>query len=148
MTTLWDERERHALLTRLDRLTADTPARWGRFACPDMLAHVNDAMRMALGDLTPLPKKLPLRYFPLKQLAIYVLPFAKGLPTAPELIARKGRAVFPDEVKGFRELLARVAGRRDRADWPPHPAFGVMSRRDWGVLGSRHIDHHFRQFGV
>jgi hypothetical protein len=33
-------------------------------------------------------------------------------------------------------------------EWPEHPAFGRMSRRVWGVLGYRHLDHHFRQFGV
>jgi hypothetical protein len=32
--------------------------------------------------------------------------------------------------------------------WAAHPAFGRMSHRAWGVLGYRHLDHHFRQFGI
>lgn len=48
----------------------------------------------------------------------------------------------------FGELLERFAARPPDATWPLHPAFGTLSRRAWGVLGYRHVDHHFRQFGV
>jgi hypothetical protein len=36
---------------------------------------------MALGELTVKPKHLPIRYPPLKQLIIYVVPFPKSAPT-------------------------------------------------------------------
>ena len=103
---------------------------------------------MALGDVTPRSKNLPLRFFPLKQLIIYVVPFPKGAPTAPELIARTGRCVWDEEVQAFKELLGRLVARSDATVWPPHPAFGPMSRRDWGALGYKHIAHHFSQFGA
>jgi hypothetical protein len=148
MATIWDPKARDETLARLARLTADTPARWGKFTCPDMLGHLNDSLRMPLGDVTPRSKNLPLRFFPLKQLIIYVVPFPKGAPTAPELIARTGRCVWDEEVEVFKELLGRLAARSDATVWPPHPAFGAMSRRDWGVLGYKHIAHHFTQFGA
>lgn len=148
MPTLWDQKARDEALTRLDRLKADTPARWGKFTCPDMLAHLNDSMRMALGDVMPKSKNLPLRFFPLKQLIIYLVPFPKGAPTAPELIARTGRCAWDEEVSAFKELLGRLAARSGSTVWPPHPAFGAMSRRDWGALGYKHIAHHFTQFGA
>ncbi|MGH9801334.1 MAG: DUF1569 domain-containing protein, partial [Blastocatellia bacterium] len=31
---------------------------------------------------------------------------------------------------------------------PEHPAFGKLSTKDWGALTYKHMDHHFRQFGV
>jgi hypothetical protein len=148
MASIWQEAARHGLLTRLDRLTAEAPARWGKFNCSAMLAHVNDALRMPLGEVTPEPKKLPMRFFPLKQFIIYVMPFPKGVPTAPALLARCDTAVFRDEVQGFRQILDRLAKRAGETSWPPHPAFGPMSTRSWGVLGYRHTDHHFTQFGV
>jgi hypothetical protein len=146
--TLWDSDAPKELLARLGRLTPDTKARWGKFTCPDMVAHLNDSMRMVLGDITPAPKKIPIRFFPLKQLVIYVLPFPKGVPTAPELIARCGRAAWADELKVFPELMARLATLPSDARCPPHPAFGTMNRRSWGVLTYRHLSHHFAQFGV
>ena len=148
MASLWEEPRRQELITRLDRLTPEASRRWGKFTCPAMLAHVNDALRIPLGEVTPAPKKLPFRFFPLKQLIIYVLPFPKGAPTAPMLLARCETAVFAEEVQAFRKLLGRLAQRGDQSTWPAHPAFGSMSHRDWGVLGYRHIDHHFTQFGV
>ena len=148
MRSLWDPTAAEELLGRLDRLTADTPARWGKFTCPDMVAHLNESIRMALGDITPASKNLPIRFFPLKQLIIYVLPFPKGAPTAPDLLVRSGRAVWADEVKLFRELLARLVAQPLDRSWPAHPAFGSMDRRSWGVLGYRHMSHHLTQFGV
>lgn len=148
MRSMWDPGAPRAILGRLERLTPDTPARWGRFTCPDMVAHLNESMRMALGEISPADKKMPVRFFPLKQLIIYVLPFPKGVPTAPELLVRSGRAVWDDELKLFRELLARLDARSSQTKWPAHPAFGSLSRNQWGVLGYRHFSHHFSQFGV
>jgi len=148
MASIWQDSARQQLLTRLGRLTPDSPARWGKFTCPAMLAHVNDALRMALGELSPPSKHSPIRFFPLKQLIIYYLPFPKGVPTAPVLLARTGTAVFRDEVQVFPQLLDRLGQRAEETEWPVHPAFGRMTRRAWGVLGYRHVDHHFTQFGV
>ena len=148
MRSMWDPGVPDQLLARLGRLTPDMTPRWGRFTCPDMVAHLNESMRMALGEITPAPKRLPIRFFPLKQLIIYVLPFPKGVPTAPELLVWSGRAVWDEEVKRFPELLARLKARAGDTKWPTHPAFGAMSRRAWGVLGYRHFSHHFGQFGV
>jgi hypothetical protein len=148
LQSIWREEARHELLNRLDRLTVDAPARWGKFNCPAMLAHVNDALRIPLGEVTPAMKKLPIRFFPLKQLFIYYLPWPKGVPTSRVLLARCDAAVLQDEVQAFRQILERLARRSHETSWPRHPAFGTMSRRAWGVLGYRHVDHHFTQFGV
>jgi hypothetical protein len=131
---------------RIARLSAAQAARWGRLSAPRMVVHLTDSMKMATGDLTVAPKRVPLRYPPLKQLVIYWLPFPKGVPTAPELLARAPT----DWATELSELLAsidRFAGRDPAASWPDHPAFGRMSGRQWGVLAYRHIDHHLRQFG-
>lgn len=148
MASIWQEKDRQELLSRLERLKEESPARWGRFNATSMLAHVNDALRMPLGEVATEPKRTPVRFFPLKQLFIYALPFPKGLPTSPVLLVRCDGAVFPDEVQTFQQVLDRLAHRPDQTSWPSHPVFGTMSRRAWGVLGYRHIDHHFTQFGV
>jgi len=148
MPSLWNAPARTELISRVERLTPNATPRWGKFDCPSMLAHVNDALRMPLGDLTPTPRRMVIRHFPLKQLIIYLLPFPKGVPTAPELLSRCTNADFNLEVRSFRELMSRLSLASGATVWPPHPAFGDMSRRDWGVLGYRHVAHHFSQFGV
>jgi hypothetical protein len=148
MKTLWNEHARDEICRRVDRLTPDASARWGRFNVAQMLAHLNDAMRMALGELPVAPKRMPIRYWPLKQLIVYALPFPHGAPTAPELLTRCDHAAFADERAAFRGIVARLVAKPQSDDWPEHPAFGRLSYRAWGVLGYRHADHHLRQFGV
>ncbi len=146
--SLWEDAARAELLDRLRRLTPDARPRWGRMTAPQMLTHVNDQLRMSMGELPAVPARLPVRYPPLRQLVAYVLPWPKGLPTAPELLARIDRSTWPAEVATFGTLLHRFASRPVGAAWPEHPAFGRLSRRGWGMLGYRHTDHHFRQFGA
>ena len=146
--SMWDPTLRGAFLQRVKKLTADTKPGWGKFHAAAMLAHLNDSYRMCTGELPVKSKNLPLRYTPIKQLVIYVLPFPKGAPTAPELLARGDAAQLTIEQAAFRALATRVAAKPATDSWPDHPAFGTLSHKAWGVLAWRHTDHHLRQFGV
>jgi hypothetical protein len=146
MKTLWQTDARKELEGRLARLAPDRAALWGRMSAAQMVCHLAESMKMALGDLPVAPKRSLIRYPPLKQLIVYIAPFPKGVPTAPELLERAPRDWSAD-VADLRALVGRFAARGPDAAWPVHPAFGRLSGRAWGVLVYRHIDHHFRQFG-
>jgi hypothetical protein len=147
MKTIWNDTDRRELEERLNRLTPDTRPQWGKFTAPQLVVHLADSLHMALGELPVASKNLPIRYPPLKQLFLYVLPFPKGVPTSPELIAR-APGPWDAGVAEIRTLLMQMATRDPNVEWPDHPAFGRMRRKDWGVLVYRHMAHHFRQFGV
>ena len=105
---------------------------------PQMLAHLVDWMEMARGGIHTTGRKSPLRYPPLKQLAIYWLPFPRGVSTAPELISRKPSAWVSEraavcrhigsfETGGSESDLAGSSGVREtdaeclgRVRLPPH----------------------------
>ena len=148
LPSLWQLDARADLLQRAGRLRPETAALWGRMTCPQMLAHVNDALRMALGELPTEPRKLAMRHFPLKQFIVYLMPMPHGVPTARELVSRIDHAQFAQEAEAFAAQLERFAERPADAPMPAHPAFGPLSRRAWGVLAYRHCDHHLRQFAV
>ncbi len=147
MATVWDAPVRADLVRRLQTLTPGHTARWGKFSVAGMVAHLNDATRMALGEL-PVPAKAAafLRLAPVRYLVIHVAPFPKSAPTAPELLARSSDADLAPEQQAFAVLLDRLGAATTLA--ASHPAFGPMTRRDWGVLAHKHTDHHLRQFGV
>jgi hypothetical protein len=145
--SLSNARARQALLDRLERLSPEATARWGTMTAPQMLAHLVDWMLMAEGKLETAPKLRPLRYPPIKQLAIYWLPFPKGVPTAPELVGRPPLE-WALEQNAVRQHVEAFAQLGLRSEWPDHPAFGKLTAQAWGVLGYRHMDHHLRQFGV
>jgi hypothetical protein len=144
--SLSDARARQELAERLERLSPEAKPLWGKMSAPQMLAHIGDWMLMAKGVLATAPKNRVLSFPPLKQLAIYWLPFPKGVPTAPELIRRRPlawtveRAAVRQQLQSFENFNPAV--------WPEHPVFGEMTPRAWYVLGYRHMDHHLRQFGV
>jgi hypothetical protein len=147
MKTIWDASVRQELRQRLGRLTPAAPRRWGTMSAPQMVTHLVDSLRMVLEEIPVAPKKLPIRFTPLKQLIIYWLPFPKGAPTAPELVSRLP-ADWPTECATLLALLERFGERGPQARWPDHPAFGKLTGRAWGVLVYRHMDHHLKQFGV
>jgi hypothetical protein len=147
MKSLWQEESQKELRSRLDKLAPESKGAWGKMNSFQMLAHLSDAMRMALGELDIKPKKSPLRFTVVKKLIIYALPFPKGAPTAPELIAR-AEGDWETEVSSLKELIERFTERHAREEWAEHPVFGKLTKKDWGALAYKHIDHHFRQFGV
>ena len=145
--SLWEPEARRNLLVRLDRLKPDAVPLWGRMNAPQMVAHVIDWMRLAKGEIRTAPRISLLRRSPVKQLVIYWLPWPKGVPTAPELLISHS-GTWDDELEVLREHLRSCDKLQSCTEWPDHPAFGRLSTRTWGVLGYRHTDHHFRQFGV
>ena len=148
MRTLAQPAIRDATVARLDRLTADRAPAWGRMSAPQVMAHMADALRMALGDLPCRPKHVPLaRVAPLKQILLYWVPIPKNMPTARELVEREPGAI-DDERAACASLVARFDPALAPTRWPEHPLFGALDGRQWGVIAYRHLDHHLRQFGV
>ena len=154
LKSLWHEPARRELRSRLTRLTPDATPQWGQLTAPRAIAHLIDAARMALGDVAVRPRRGGLRLqllhlAPVRSTFIYVLRFPKNVPSAHELFVTQPRR-WADDLATLDELLERLAVRAAEHDpqWPPHPYFGHLSTRAWGVLGYRHTDHHLRQFGA
>lgn len=147
MPTIWDADQRATLVRRAEALTPGHTAKWGKFSVAAMVAHLNDATLMALDEL-PVNAKAPpfLRLAPVRYLFIHVLPMPRSAPTAPELLARSGSAELSGELAAFKTLMDRLGAATRLA--ARHPAFGPMTRDDWGVLAHKHTDHHLRQFGA
>ena len=147
MPTVTNPADRDGLIARVERLSPDATAAWGRMTAPEMLAHCADALRMSLGDLPCAPKNAPIARLALtKWLFFNVIPFPKNAPTAKELRARAPLA-WNDERAELIALIRRVAGAGAKHPWPDHPLFGRLSGAQWGQLAHKHLDHHLRQFG-
>lgn len=145
--TLLAEADRSTLVARLARLKPGTPPRWGRMNAGQMLHHLAEAQRMALGDLAvrPVDKRL-FRTGLVKYLFIRALPIPKGVPTAPELVSRDSFD-FDAERARLTETITRFANVPGTGRGPEHPLFGVLTWPEWGLLQHKHVDHHLRQFG-
>lgn len=146
MPTIRNEAQRNELIARLERLRPDARPQWGSFDAPRMLAHLAAALDEGLGART-VPAQGPpiLRHFPMKHLALSVIPMPKGarapadlLPPAPPDFEAERRAVV--------ERIERAAAAPSGAG-PNHWLFGTLTLDQWNALHWKHIDHHLRQFG-
>ena len=108
-STLWRESDRRAILERFGRLSPTAPARWGQMNAPRMV-HVTDTLRMAMGDLPCAMKRGPFWIPGVKQLVMFHLPWRKGVPTAPELLARVP-VQWADDIENLRSSLEAFARR-------------------------------------
>jgi Protein of unknown function (DUF1569) len=138
-----------ALLQRVQRLRADSPARWGRMDAAQMLAHCQQPLRVVLGDLR---MKRGLAGYLFGGLARKSMlgprPYKLNLPTAPEFRIRDPRD-FERERAALVALVQRcAAGGPAAITRDPHPFFGPLTTEEWEGHMLKHLDHHLRQFGV
>jgi hypothetical protein len=146
MNTVWDADTRKELMRRLNGLKPDASPRWGKMNAAQMVGHVTDPLRAAMGEMKVADKNSPLRLAPLRWLVIYKMPWPKGAPTAPEFI-HAGPEDLQKNLDTLRTTLDRFCAHRNRR-FQSHAAFGSLSEKDWGCLTWRHLDHHLRQFGL
>ena len=149
MESVFIPRHKLQVLQRFSRLHPGSQRLWGTMEVPEMLWHLRCQLELALGlreRITDVESML--RLPPLRWLSLYVVPWPKGSPTAPEMNIRKAHP----EVQSFETELRLLEQRLQEVEAAPalgpHPLFGAMSKKLWGRLIWKHIDHHLRQFGV
>ena len=147
MRTNRNAADRRKLVERLGRLRPDAQAQWGTLDTGRMLCHLSAALDEALGARTIPPQKGPamLRHFPMKQMAVYVIPMPRGAKAPAELLPGSS-GDFEAERRRVVERLERAAAL-PRGAGPAHFLFGAMTTDQWNALTWKHIDHHLRQFG-
>lgn len=153
MEDLFDHAQNTAMLARLDHLTPTTPALWGKMNVAQMLAHSQVALEVALGK-RGLSKSLvgavlgTLFGKAAKRKLMRPVPFDKNLPTHPDFKI-KGDPSFEAERAKLRALIEGFAAAGPAGlTKNPHPFFGPMTPTEWSTLQWKHLDHHFKQFGV
>jgi len=148
MRSILNRADREEISNRLRSLSASSTGRWGSMGVVKMLQHLHLSARMAVGELAvPSKSKRAFQMFPLKHLILYVVPFPKGAPTAPEL-KPVDTASFEEERTAVLEFLERIGTGPSEGMGPAHPLFGPLTWREWGAATYKHTDHHLKQFGA
>ena len=146
--SLFDPAGLDVMIARLDRLTPESPRQWGKMSAAQMLAHCQQPLRVAVGDL-PLKRSVAGLVFGrlVKKRLLSPKPWRHGSPTAPEFRITDERD-FAKEKSALRALVQRFGqGGPAALTARAHPFFGPMTPDEWQALQWRHLDHHFSQFG-
>lgn len=151
MASIFDDRARGNLVARLDALTPEHQAKWGRLSAHGAVCHLNDSFLGCMGErehrqaITFLARTL------LRVVAFHMpIKWPPGAKTLPEFDQERGGTPpeeFAGDVARLRDTVERFAATKGDG-LVPHPFFGRLTALEWGRWGYRHMDHHLRQFGV
>jgi hypothetical protein len=140
-----------SLITRLDSLTPDSKARWGKMNVVQMLTHMNDAFRISLGMKDAINKSNLFTRYVMFPFAVYVIPkWPRGTMTAAEMnqekLGSKARDFYTE--LEFLKKMIDVFNEREGSKLKPHPMMGSLNKKQWRDLFVKHLKHHLEQFGV
>jgi hypothetical protein len=149
MKSLFEFSTQVEITDRIQKITPEASALWGKMNVAQMLAHAANGLEMAMGIIHPkrifigriIGPMLRKKYSDEK-------PFDHSSPTSNELITIGQTKDFSIEKHRLLELVKKFStGGEPIATQHPHPFFGSLTPREWGIGMYKHIDHHLRQFG-
>ena len=152
LKTLANAQDKAEIVRRLASIGPSGRRRWGKMTVGQMVCHLGDAFRVALGDNSAKPLKNRYNGPLMTWLALWLpLPWPHGVSTVPECDANLGGTPPAEFERDKRELLAllqRFAAQPNEVAQHAHPFFGQMTEKEWMRWGYLHADHHLRQFGA
>jgi hypothetical protein len=117
-----------------------------------MVCHLCDAYRMALGDKHVAPTGGRVHRTVVKCLALYApVAWRTGILTSPEIDQECGGtkpASFLADLQELETFVERMTSELTDLNGQVHPIFGRLSHPEWLRWGYLHADHHLRQFGL
>ncbi|MGY4385862.1 hypothetical protein ACVWYN_002910 [Pedobacter sp. UYP24] len=148
MKTIFDEATRSELIHRINSLSENNKAEWGKMNVIQMLKHCNVAEEMYLG-LTAYKRTLLGRIigpWVLRGLINDDVPMHKNAPTSPDFIIKETDGDIAAEKNKWIGLINAYANYNNPLLL--HWFFGKMTKDQVGVFVYKHADHHLRQFGA
>ena len=151
MKTILNSEVKEELISRIEKITGDEKAAWGKMSVHEMICHSSDQIKMSLGEIETNYVGNKLMNTLLKKLILWGMPSPKGkVETVRELKQGKG-GTKPASLDADKDIFLRLVKEFD-SQFPAdknirHPAFGMMNKKEWGRLVYIHADHHLKQFG-
>lgn len=140
------------ILARINRLEANSAARWGKMNVGQAVVHLSDQIRCAKGDLVIYPMNNMMLKTVVKWLILAGMKAPKGRVKTAKEFDQDQLGTKPTEFARDRDELVSLVnwfhGAHETYPWQEHPAFGKMTKRQWGKMVYTHLDHHLGQFGA
>jgi hypothetical protein len=147
LKSLFDSQAKQEILARLEKIGPDTQHVWGKMNAAQMLTHCNRAIGVALGTFQLHPNWFMKTMGPMFKSVLYSpKPFGHGSPTASEFKTANVDSNFAEEKTKLVNAINRYS--IENIVDKKHPIFGTFTDEQWGKSQWKHLDHHFRQFGV
>jgi hypothetical protein len=100
MKNLFDAVDNNGIIERINKLTPDTNAMWGKMTVAQMLAHSQTTIEVALGERKLKGGLIGFLFGKIaKKKLVKDEPFKKNLPTAPSFIIKNERNFYEEKNK-------------------------------------------------
>ncbi len=146
MKTIFDKQIRDNLILRVDTLSENSKAQWGKMNVYQMIKHCILCEEMYLGKTQ---YKRTFLSFLLGRIALNHLmkdekPKKRNSPTKQEFVITDNTGNFLEDKMKWISLIKEYDNYSNQTF--VHWFFGKMTKEQVGVSVYKHIDHHLRQF--
>lgn len=150
MQSIFNTETKTEIINRLENLNINSEAKWGKMNVAQMLTHCQKPIELALGESTVKKPNFLMKLF-LKSFAPTIYndkPWKEGYPTAKEYVVSSDKD-FETEKQKLKAKIEQISNAKSYFEPSKvHPLFGNFTAQQWGQSAYKHLDHHFRQFGV
>ena len=149
MSSIYSKADNEIIVSRINKLTPESRAQWGKMTVDQMLSHCQAPIDFATGT-TPMQANFLMRLIGkmLKGKIFNSTEFKKNSPTAPSFI-RTGAYDFEKTKNDLIQKIGIFSELGENAiKTTKHPFFGELTYDEWSKMHTMHLDHHLRQFGV
>ncbi|MXV52377.1 DUF1569 domain-containing protein [Pedobacter sp. HMF7647] len=147
MKSIYNPADNADMINRIQNLTIDSQALWGKMNVSQMLAHCQQPVKVSFGELNLKGGLLGFLFGKMaKKKLMSDQPLSKGLPTVKQFVI-KHTPDFETEKQELIKQVSRYSNGQDQITKLPHPFFGKLTLEEWDKLQWKHLDHHLRQFG-
>uniref|UniRef100_UPI004048DD92 DUF1569 domain-containing protein n=1 Tax=Algoriphagus sp. TaxID=1872435 RepID=UPI004048DD92 len=150
MKNVFDPAVTAELIHRIEQLSPESPALWGKMSVDQMLAHCCVAYEMAFTNTHP--KANPVMRFLLKTFVkagvVNEVPYKRNLPTAPAFRIKSEKNFTEKKARLISFVEQTLAAGKSGFEGKESPSFGSMTAKEWNNLLYKHLDHHLTQFGA
>ncbi|PIF34855.1 uncharacterized protein DUF1569 [Flavobacterium sp. 9] len=150
MKNIFDKEVCNEFINRINKLTPESKALWGKMNVSQMLAHCNVSYEMVYDNIHPKPNaffRFILKLL-VKNKVIDDKPYARNNGTAPQFII-KGDRNFDIEKDRLIAYINKTEELGEKEfEGKESLSFGKLRAGEWNNMFSKHLEHHLSQFGV
>ncbi len=139
-------------LAHFNQLNPETKPLWGSMNAIGMVEHITDSLQLAQGNIEGIQLNIPEEK----------VPKAMGFLFSDHPMPKNFKAPYGEADEDNRNATLEDAIAEFEAHWQLfekhfeenpgirhiHPSFGNLNKEEWLRVHSKHLTHHFQQFGL
>jgi hypothetical protein len=149
MKSIFESTTRAEVIKRIDALTTNNKALWGKMTVAQMVRHCSICEEYYFGNIE-IKRSFIGRIFGKKAIRSILKDenstLQKNAPTSPPFLVKENIHDLEGEKAKWKSLVERYSNFQSTEF--THWFFGKLTREQLGQFIYKHTDHHLKQFGV